>query len=259
MHLPHQIRYIKILAILSYSLFFSCRHIENQKLTIAVAANMQYAMSDLQKEFKNQTGIESDIIIGSSGKLYAQIIEGAPFDLFISADTKYPNKIYESRKGSESPLIYAHGKLVLWTISKKLTPDLSLLDDEDIVHIAIAQPLTAPYGQAALEVIENTSQMELVEQKLVYGESIAQVNQFIISGAADMGFTSMAVVKSSNLMNTGQWIEVDSSLYTPIAQSLILLNNRKDKKKEAQSMIDFIMSKKGKSILANFGYSVELQ
>src|SRR3954466_5792583 len=149
------------------------------KLTVAAAANVQFVMNELVKDFDSSANIKTDIILNSSGKLTAQIKEGAPYDIFVSADMKYPQELYKSGHAIDSPKVYANGLLVLWTTQTGIKPlaDLSVLTSHAIRKIAIANPQTAPYGEASVEAMNYYKVYDKVKYKLVYGESISQTNQ----------------------------------------------------------------------------------
>ncbi|WP_236974312.1 molybdate ABC transporter substrate-binding protein [Membranihabitans maritimus] len=238
-------------------IFSSCRETGSAPLTIATAANMQFAMKALTEDFTNKTGIECDLIIGSSGKLTAQIKEGAPFDLFVSANMKYPQAIYEAGLANNFPEIYARGRLVLWTMSDKISPKIPSLSSRDIKHIALANPMTAPYGQAASEALQYYDLLDEISTKLVYGESISQTNQFITSGSAELGFTAMSVVLSPQMKNKGKWIEIPSKTYSPINQGVILIKRNSTNGENAKKFYNFIFSDSAKEILKGFGYNVD--
>ncbi|MFK8005519.1 MAG: molybdate ABC transporter substrate-binding protein [Saprospiraceae bacterium] len=245
-----------ILLIFSFILlFFSCEKKDSNKLRIATSANMQFAINELVKKFSEETGIDCEIIISSSGKLTAQINEGAPFDVFVSANMKYPNDLYRKGLTLGVPKIYAHGKLVLWTMKKDLIPSIQLLENKEIKHIALANPKTAPYGNASIHILNHYKIFQKLTPKLVYGESIAQVNQFVNSQVADLGFTSKSVVLSPKMIHKGKWEEIDESIYPPISQGIVCLKNDPKKEKLALDFSDFLFSKKGKEILNTFGYS----
>lgn len=216
---------------------------------------MQFAIHELVEDFSKTTGIECEIIISSSGKLTAQIHEGAPFDVFVSANLKYPNDLFEKGLTLEKPKIYAYGKLVLWTMKNDLQPSIQLLESSEIKHIALANPKTAPYGNASVEVLNHYKVFQKLSSKFVYGESIAQVNQFVNSQVADLGFTSKSIVLSPKMIGKGKWIEIDDSIYSPIAQGIVCIKNDAEKEKLALSFSKFLFSKKGKKILNTFGYS----
>lgn len=242
--------------LVTFLLFISCKQVDQQKLTIATAANMQFAMHELSNSFTVETGIECETIISSSGKLTAQIKEGAPFDIFVSADMKFPNKLFEGGFTTSEPLIYAYGKLIIWSMISDIDPTFEELLNDNVKHIAIANPKIAPYGLSAIEVLKKKNIYNVIEEKLVFGESVAQTNQFITSKVVEIGFTAKSVVLSAKMKNKGNWMEVDPNLYTPIAQGIVILNNRNDFLPQAKKFNVFLFSEKGKEILNKFGYSV---
>ena len=229
----------------------------SDKIIIATAANVQYVMQDIKKEFEKESGKKIEIVVSSSGKLTTQIREGAPFDVFVSADTKYPQEIYAKGGSDEKPKIYALGTLVLW--SKNIPSSdlkIEILDGEKIKKIAIPNPRTAPYGEAAIQVLEKQKSFVQIKKKLVYGESIAQTAQYITSGSVEAGFNALSVVLSPEMKGKGQWIIVDSTLYKPIEQAAILLKHSENspKKETSRQFYDFLYSKKGKEIFTKYGY-----
>jgi molybdate transport system substrate-binding protein len=233
----------------------SCNKEDSATLTIGTSANMQFAMQELTRAFTDETGIACETVVSSSGKLTAQIMEGSPIDVFVSADMKYPGMLYQKGLTIGQPKIYAYGKLVLFTMAGNLDPTMEVLTDESIRHVAIANPKTAPYGTAAIEVLQHYQLYEAVAEKLVYGESIAQTNQFIATGAAEFGLTAMSLVMAPQLLGKGKWLEIDSAIYTPIAQGIVILRNNKTNPETAEDFYKFIFSGLGKEILSKFGYS----
>ncbi len=225
------------------------------KLRIATAASMQYTMQRLTESFTLQTGIPCDIVTGSSGKLTTQITQGAPYDVFVAADMKYPRTVFDNRMAVSTPKTYAYGNLVLWSTKPEIPPSLQTLHLSTIKHIALANPKTAPYGQAALEVLKRTSLLDSLSTKLVYGESVAQASQFIFSGAADIGFTAKSIVVASGLKNKGHWVPVNQKLYTPIAQGIVLLKADNKQQEQAKKFYNFMFSDAATAILNTFGYS----
>ncbi len=249
-----KIRFLIFIGLLTLT---SCKQQqESEKLNIAIAANMQFASEELLKKFTDQTNIACDLIISSSGKLTAQIKEGAPFDIFVSADMKYPNKLYTSGYTCKAPKIYAYGKLVLWSMIDSIHPSIDILKSLKIDHIAIANPKTAPYGTAAIEVLKQHGVYKDVKDKLVYGESISQTNQFIISKSAQIGFTSKSVVVSPKIKGKGNWVTIDESDHSSIAQGVVILKNNAENHHKAKAFYDFLCSQEAKIILENYGYSV---
>jgi molybdate transport system substrate-binding protein len=229
----------------------------SEKIIIATAANVQYVMKEIQKEFEKESGKQIQIVVGSSGKLTTQIREGAPFDVFVSADTRYPQEIFKNGGSNQQPKVYALGSLVLW--SKNIPTaelNLAMLTSEKIKKIALPNPATAPYGQAAVQVLKSQDLYEKTEKKLVFGESIAQTAQYISSGSAEAGFNALAIVLSPEMKGKGNYVIVDSSLYQPIEQAAILLKHSEDSPKKATSeqFYKFLYSERAKSILKKYGY-----
>ena len=229
------------------------------QITVAAAANVQYALDELKAEFKKETGIDVSVIIGSSGQLTAQIKAGAPYDVFISADMKYAEALYRDKAAVVSPKVYASGSLVVWSMKKKIKFDkeLKILLSSSVKKIASANPATAPYGAAAIEALKYLGIYDKIKSKLVYGESIAQANQFIYSKAVDAGFTAKSVVLSPQMKGKGTWKEIDPGAYKPIEQGCVILkygyDNHKD---ESEKFFRFLFSQKAKDILVKYGYKV---
>ena len=237
---------------------YSCHTKKDQGkgITIAAAANMQYAMEALKDTFEIQTGIRCELIIGSSGKLTAQIREGAPYDIFVAADMKYPEELENEGMALAPAQRYAKGTLVLWSMVEGLTPAMEVLSTGAVNHIALANPKTAPYGRAARELLESYGLFDELEDKMVYGESISQTNQFILSQSAEAGFTALSVVLSPEMKGKGQWILLEDSLYSPIEQGVILLRHKTTTSRAAWQFFDYLLSEEAGTILKEYGYTV---
>ncbi len=257
---------VAIAIFLTSVLLSACSRDRSTTLTIAAAANLQFVVADLTKAFTENTAIACETVISSSGKLTAQISEGAPYDVFLSADLKYPTVLYQKGLTTAPPQTYAFGSLVLWTASAQVIPSLDTLTADHIRYIAMANPDLAPYGAAAREALQHAQIYEGVQSKLVYGESLSQTNQFILTQAADIGFTAKAVVKSPQLVNRGRWQEIPLNTYTPIAQGLVVVKNQRHQQQPnqprpnpqqiAEQFQQFVASPQGQAILEKFGYSV---
>ena len=232
-----------------------CSKKSDHSLTIATAANVQFAMEAMVKAFKAESGIQADIVLGSSGRLNTQIKSGAPYDVFVSADLKYTEDLYEKNLAQDKPIVYGYGVLVLWQNSLGHTVKLEDLKSDSVTKIAVANPETAPYGTAALQVLNKTGLINDLNDKLVFGESISQVNQYVLSKAAQVGFTAKSVVISRELGHVGSWIEIDPNLYDPITQGAVAIHGENEK--AAKRFLQFMTSNKGKSILRSFGYRVD--
>lgn len=249
----------KLLFVLVFFSLWSCRQPRNQTLTIATAANMQFAMPKLVNAFTEQTGIPCEVIVSSSGKLTAQILAGAPFDVFVAADVSYPQQVYAKKKGLAPPQIYAYGQLVLWTTHQHLKPSMELLMSPQVKQIALPNPKLAPYGKAAEAVLMEYGIHQQVKSKLIFGESVAQTNQFITTQAVTIGFTAQSVVSAIPPNQQGKWLVLDATAYEPIAQAVVAIHHTDMQAEKAKRFISFLLSKEGKTILQEFGYKMLAQ
>ena len=228
-------------------------------INIAVAANVSYAIEDLIKEFNKQNPeTKVRVTLGSSGKLTAQIKNGAPYQLFMAANMKYPENLDKDGLSATKPLIYAQGSLAILSAKKQdFSKEIEIVNDNKIEKIAIANPKTAPYGKATVEALTNAKLYEGVEKKFVYAESISQTVSFTIT-AAQLGFIAKSSLYSDKMKKYKEginWTDVDPKLYTPINQGIIILKSAKDNK-EVKAFYDFILSQKAKKIFKEFGYLV---
>lgn len=240
--------------LLVVSVFFVSLYANAQKkITVAVAANMQYAIEALKEAFNKQHKVEIAVVLGASGKLTQQIIAGAPFDIFISADTVFPAKVQAAGLAVAGPRNYAQGVLVLWSARGDIRPDIQVLTSDAVRHIAIANPATAPYGAAAVYVMKKYRLYDKVAGKLVTGESITQASQFIASGNAEIGFTAKSIVISDAMKGKGSWVEVRKGDYPLIRQAAVLLKGDQ----AAREFYEFLFSKEAKRVFERFGYVVE--
>ncbi len=226
-------------------------------ISIAVASNVSYAIEELKKEFrKNHPNTDVRITIGSSGKLTAQITYGAPYQLFMSANMLYPQTLYKEGLALNEPVIYTKGTLAyLSTKTHDFTKNISVLNETSIKRIAIANPLSAPYGKATVEALKNAKIYNKLKQKFIMGESISQTLSYTVS-AADIGIIAKSALYSPKLARFKEninWKEVDTKLYTPIDQGIVILKKGKNNK-EVKDFYSFILSPKAQNILVNFGY-----
>jgi len=228
-----------------------------ENLTLALSANVSFVKDELIRAFEAKNpNIEVKSVIGSSGKLAAQIINGAPFDLFMSADMNYPALLYKNNLSKNPPKVYAKGVLILFSfLPRDFSKGLDLLKDENIKKIAIANPKIAPYGKASVEVMKNYKIYSQVKNKLIFAQSISQTFSYVKT-AADIAFISKSIVfdpKLKGLKEKINWIELDHSLYTPIKQGVVVLNDKNSSKR----FYNFLFSKKAKEIFKKYGYIVE--
>lgn len=230
----------------------------NDKVTVAVAASAQYALEAIKRAFERESDTSIELIVGSSGKLTTQILQGAPYDIFISADMNYPDTLDKAKLTTYQPQVYAYGSLVMWTCKDiDLSEGIHILNEPEIKKVAIANPETAPYGQAALDVMNSAKVYNLdLEAKMVYGESIAQTNQYITSGNCDLGFTAKSVVISPEMKGKGKWVELKAG-YAPLPQGMVLLQKGYDRHPQGSvAFYNFVMSDQGRAILAEYGYQL---
>ena len=230
-----------------------------ETITIAVAANVSYAMDELKVEFvKTHPNIKVRIALGSSGKLTAQIKNGAPYGLFMSANMKYPQALYEDKLALTKPVVYAEGALAFLSLKKRdFSKGIRLLKESSIKRIAVANPKTAPYGIATKEALENAGIYDEVKPKFVYGESISQTVSYAVT-AAEIGIIAKSSLYSSKMKHFKEgvhWSSVDTSLYTPIQQGIVLLKGA-EQIESYRAFYDFILSKKAKTIFLKYGYTI---
>lgn len=230
------------------------------EITIAVAANVSYAIDELKKEFaKSNPNTKVRVTLGGSGKLTAQISNGAPYGLFMSANMKYPQSLYDDKIAITKPIVYAEGALAYLSVKKHdFSKGMNLLKDEKITKIAVANPKTAPYGKAAEEAMKNAGIYDDVKAKFVYGESISQTVSYAVI-AADIGIIATSSLYSSKMTQYREnvnWVSVDSTLYTPIKQGIVLLKYGEGSS-EYRAFYDFILSEQGKTILKKYGYIIK--
>ena len=225
-------------------------------VTVAVAANVKFAFQELKTTFAKETGIAVKEVVSSSGKITAQVLNGAPFDVFLSADTGYPEKLRQQGLTASAPKIYAYGTLVLWTMKNiDLGRGIALLTQDTIGKVAIANPRLAPYGRESVRAMAHYHVYSAVEPKLVYGQSISQTTQYIESRAADVGFTAKSVVLAPNMKGMGHWVEIPRDAYQPIAQAAVILKHGEDQNAAAANkFFDFIYSPPARAIFSRYGY-----
>jgi molybdate transport system substrate-binding protein len=227
-----------------------------QTVRIAIAANLEPVMKVMKADIKKQTGADIEVISGSSGNLATQIRNGAPFDIFLSADTNFPQSLQQDGFGIQPAEIYAQGVLIICSKqSLNFSNWPALLQQNSVQKIAIGNPKIAPYGKAAMEALNKNGIYDKLNSKFVTGESISQVNTYILQGAVQVGFTTLSLVKDSNNKTKLYYSEIDPKLYAPIEQSMLLLKNAKGNAVAAK-VYAWFKSAQAKRILKQFGYNV---
>ena len=231
--------------------------VQAEVVRVAVASNFSAPMKSIASEFEKDTGYRIELIFGSSGKLYAQIVNGAPYQVFLSADSSKPQRLeQEGRALNGSRFTYARGTLVLWSARPGLIDDSGkLFRKGDFRRLAIANDRLAPYGMAAREVLEKLQAWPSVKHKLVTAENISQTYQFVSSGNADAGFIALSQALGEGKLESGSsWI-VPQELHAPIQQDAVLLNRGRDHA-GASALLDYLRSDKAVSLIRSHGYQL---
>lgn len=227
-----------------------------QTLRVAAAADLQFAMSDLAGRYEKKTGTKIEVSYGSSGNFRAQIENGAPFDLFFSADADYPKQLVAAGfADGETLTTYAEGHLVLWAPGGAnlhfAERGLAVLEDPQVQKIAIANPEHAPYGRAAVAALRKAGLYNEVKAKLVYGDNISQAAQFAQSGSAQVGIIALSLTFAESMKGGEKW-EIPAGLYPPIVQAAVIVHSSTNKE-AATAFLEFVKSKEGRSVLSKYG------
>jgi len=227
-----------------------------ESLTVAVAPNVKFAFDDLQAEFKKESGIDLKPIFAASGALTAQIKNGAPFDVFVSADMGFPEEVFKSGFATAPPRLYASGILVLWTAKDlDLSDWKALLADKRVEKIAVPNPKTAPYGRETMKLLTHLKLDEALKSKLVYAESISQSATYVLTQVVDVGFNAKSVAASKEMQGKGKWVEIKEAPVEPIAQGAVILKHGQETAPAAaRKFYDFLFSPKARAIFATHGY-----
>ena len=230
-----------------------------QQLTVAAAADLQFAMQDIADRFQKETGKTVKVVYGSSGNFLQQIQNGAPFDIFFSANLDYAKKL--DTAGLTVPgsfYEYATGKLVLWVPGSSkldLGRGLRILTDPSVQKLAIANPEHAPYGQAAVAALRAEGIYESISPKLVLGENISQAASFVLTGAADAGLVALSLAVSPNMKEKGRYVPVPDADYPPIRQACVILKSSPNQAL-AQSFLRFLRTPAMANVLKSYGFEI---
>jgi molybdate transport system substrate-binding protein len=227
------------------------------EVTVAVAANFTGPMQKIAQEFERDTGHKAQLAFGSTGKFYAQIKNGAPFEVLLAADDETPAQLEkEGFALSGTRFTYATGRLALWSKNPYLVDDKGeVLRSNRFEKLAIADPKLAPYGVAAMEVIQHLGVQAKVTPKLVQGESIGQTYQFISTENAQLGFVALSQISFDGRISLGSAWVVPLSMYTPLKQDALLLNAGKDNA-AALALMKYLQADKAKTIIRQYGYAL---
>jgi molybdate transport system substrate-binding protein len=227
----------------------------SQRVNIAAAADLRYAMDEILKEYKKHNP-DADIIVsyGSSGKFYQQLLQGAPFDLFFSADMMYAQRLYAQGLTTAPPQIYALGYIVLWSSKLDVSRGLTSLLDPKIKRVAMANPAHAPYGQRADECLKYYRLYDKLKHKLVFGENIAQAAQFAQSGNAEAGIIALSLALAPSMLKTGKYFLIDEKSYSPLEQGFVMMKQSATNDQSAR-FVAFISGKVGRDIFRKYGFT----
>lgn len=234
--------------------FFFAPMLKATEVRVAVAANFLATLKVLAPLYTQQSGNSLVVSAGSSGKLYAQIVNGAPYDVLLSADQHFPQKLIQTGRALvETRFVYATGVLVLWSAEKRAL-DGTHLTSENVKRIALANPAIAPYGTAAKQVLNKMGLWKELEKKVVRGESVGQAFQFVASGNAQLGFIALSqVLNTNNRFNRQYYWQVPMDLYPPLVQEAVLLEYGKHNA-AARHFLEFLNSPAAREVISKYGY-----
>ena len=242
------------------SVFLAAHEVRAQgrDIRVAAAADLKFAMGELAEKFEKQSGTKVNATYGSSGNFFSQMRNGAPFDLFFSADIEYPEKLEAAGLAEPGTLYqYAMGRIVIWTLADAKVDvakqGWKTLLDASVEKIAIANPEHAPYGRAAVAALQKAGIYESVKAKLVYGENISQAAQFVQSGNAQAGIVAMSLAVSPAMRDGKRW-EIPAEMHPALEQGAIVLKDAKNKE-AARAFLEFVKSEAGRATLAGYGFA----
>lgn len=250
---------IKRLVVLLVFVALSSGSVRAQRLLIAAASDLKYALDSLVLIFRqSHPKVTVDIVYGSSGKLYEQISHGAPFDLYFSADIEYPKRLESGDLIASDVIPYGNGRIVFWSRKFNSLEDLIIASDRSVKKIAIANPQHAPYGRRAVESLRYYGIYDSVERKLVFGENISQAAQFATTGAADAGILALSLVLSPTMkaLKGNYWI-IPETAHKPLEQAFVILKASKQME-AANRFKDFMESSVAKNALSHYGFGADV-
>ena len=227
------------------------------EVSVAVAANFSAPMQRIAALFENDSGHQASLAFGATGKFYAQIANGAPFDILLAADDETPAKLEKEGLGvAGSRFAYAVGKLVLWSANADLVDSAgAVLKTRSFKHLALANPKTAPYGAAAIEAMTKLKVLAELQPRIVQGENISQAYQFVVSGNAELGFVALSQVYQDGKLSGGSMWAVPAHLYAPIRQDAVLLAKGRDKP-AAAALLAYLKGDKARATIRSYGYEL---
>jgi len=244
-----------IIHLCAYGIFVVAANAQAAEIKVAVASNFANTLKEIAVEFQRDTGHQLAITPGATGKFYAQISHGAPFDVFLSADDETPRKLAQEGKAiAASQFTYALGRLALWSPSPDLVDkNADILKTDKFKYIAIANAKVAPYGQAAVQTMQKLGVLSKIEPRVVQGESIAQTFQFVSTGNAQLGFVALSQIFENGKIKIGSaWI-VPEEMHEQLKQDAVVLQSCKNTS-ACQALMDYLKSEKIKKMMSSYGY-----
>ena len=238
-------------------LFLSAKVVHAGEVQVAIAANFTAPMKIIAAEFEKETGHKTQLSFGATGAFFAQITNGAPFEVFLSADETTPEKLEKSEMTvSGSRFTYAVGRLALWSAKAGFVDDKGeVLRSDTFKHLAIANPKLAPYGAAAMETMEALKLLPSLQPRFVQAENIGQTHQFVASGNAELGFVALSQITRDGAINEGSAWVVPADLHKPIRQAAVILSKGSNNP-AAAALTDYLKGDKATAIIKSFGYDV---
>ena len=248
------IRILLLLCLISMHPAYATEKSASDKLTIAAASDLRYALDEVISLFRQQQpNTDINVVYGSSGKISTQIRHGAPYDVFFSADIKFPEQLYSEGHAVTKPELYALGRIVLWSPQQNMSDiTLSQLPQLQFRRLAIAQPAHAPYGQRAKEALQAVGLWQTVEHKLVYGENIAQTAQMAQSGGADIAIIALSLARFPELASRGYHL-IPAELHQPLTQAYVITRHGADKT-TAHQFASFMTHTEVLAIMQRYGF-----
>lgn len=226
-----------------------------EKITVAAAADLKFAMDEIVAGYiKSHAGDEVQVVYGSSGKFHTQVQQGAPYDLFFSADIDYPRELVRLGYAASEVRPYAVGRIVVWSVNMDAANlTLTSLADPKITRIAIANPKHAPYGRRAEEALKAAGLWEKVRPRLVFGENISQTAQYVTSGNAQVGIIALSLVRNPELSKKGGYYIIPDTMHAPLEQGFVITKRGADKPL-AKRFAEYVGSKQARDIMKKYGF-----
>lgn len=225
-----------------------------QTITIAAAADLRFVMDEMTSEFKKSNpNIKIDVIYGSSGNLYQQILNQAPFDIFFSADISYPKKLESLNLAGSKPKLYAIGHLVMWSAKLDISKGIEILKSNDVKKIAIANPKVAPYGKRAIECLKYYKIDNQVKDKIVEGENVSQAAQFVLTGNAEVGLIALSLALSPEMKTIGKYFSIDEKSYSKLEQAYVIIK-KSETNKAVLKFTQFIETEQARKLFGKYGF-----